>query len=145
MRHWCTRRCLLTVLMTVLVGTASGEEAKNDQVVLEAETEWFKAVRTGSADSMSSLLADGFVGISDVGRKLERDDWIAQYSHESSRALRNFSVRNQQVRVQDGIAVVTGEVQYSRPRGFYVTAYTHVWRNFDSKWRMISLQEEGIN
>jgi hypothetical protein len=24
---------------------------------------------------------------------------------------------------------VTGEVQYSRPRGFYVTAYTHVGKS----------------
>jgi ketosteroid isomerase-like protein len=133
----------LTVLGAVTMGESLEHTTKNDGIS-QAEAEWFQALRAADADAMSNLLADGFVGVTDIGTLYSKQEWIAQYSHEWSRSLRSFSVRNQQVRHHSNIAVVTGEMRYARPRGVYATVYTHVWRGVASKPQMILSQESPI-
>lgn len=93
---------------------------------------------------MSELLNEEFTGITDVGAKFGKREWINQFDNEWSRRLRTFSVERQQVRFIGRVAISTGRIRYQRLRNVYTTVYTHVWYETNGKWQMVSLQDTPV-
>jgi hypothetical protein len=137
---------LATVALAACRSPAPVIVADNRQAIaaelIALEDGWCAAVMRGDVASVDSILAPDFMGTTSRGRRTSKEDELAAVKDTAGRTSHCVH-RDQEVRVYDNAALVTGTSIYS---GVYegvpfkdrTTYTTDVYIRRDGKWRCVS-------
>jgi hypothetical protein len=108
--------------------------------VIKTDAEWLQALRSGDRDRMRELLADDFTGITLLGKRLNKEGWVALFTSDWSREYRKSVTSDQTIRQYGDIQILTGDVRYPRS----AAVYTRIWHKSNGKWRLAASQETAV-
>lgn len=129
-------------------GLPRGEKHESRREIDQLEEAWRKAVLTGNAAVMDSLLADDYVGISASGTLQTKEDALT-WMHSGRRRITDLVLSDSRVRFYGTTALVTSfaHVTGTNDEGEALGdfRYTHVYvRNAQGKWKMVSSEASRI-
>ena len=133
------------VVITLLFGASVTARAGDDDV-LRVDSEWFDALKTGSADGMSTRMSEGFIGVSNVGAIFEKQAWVSHFGGDAGdSSYERLVLATRELRWNDGdMALVIGAMVYvtgARQQGRRRTTYMHLWQRVSEKWLLLASQE----
>jgi ketosteroid isomerase-like protein len=145
----------MTTLVTALLLATLGSDPssvmcnrlaypKTADAVLTTENNWVAALEERNASRLACLLAPGFIDKTWDGRKLTRDQVLANLPNRPDTKL---NLSDLKVEVHGDTAVVHGLNTVTAPDGTLVARvrFTDVFSYLDGKWKPVSAEETLIH
>ena len=114
----------------------------------QLEDQWHSALMTGDTASMTTMLADSYIGIGPDGTLESKTEAIAARENKQEQFQR-LDVLDRRIRVYGSTAVVTSKVnldgEYSGAPILGEYRYTRVWSLQHGQWRIVSFEASRIH
>lgn len=127
------------VLCGVTAPAFARDTAADKAQIMQLETRWLAALRTGDRAALEPILADDFIDISAQGQLRSKADVIADSAAPSGTTQ---TVTRLNIRVWGDTAVATGINEVHSEKGWTVEVpFTDVFARIHGRWRAVSSQE----
>lgn len=140
---------LAAIAAPLLSGMPRAERHEKRHEIDRLEDAWREAMLHADAATVSTMLADDYMGITPVGTLQSKEQTLASLRAASMR-FKAIEISDRKVRLYGSTAVVTcrAEVDGVSPDGPLTGSYryTHVWvRNAQGVWKIVSFEASRID
>ena len=131
-----------------LIPLTGGHKGDQQKQIEHLEQQWRSAVLAGDEATMTTLLADSYIGIGPDGTIFSKTDEV-QARISGRDHLEKLKVEDQKVRIYGTTAVVTSKVRiqgiYSGQPLLGEYRYTRVWSHTGGQWNIVSFEANRVH